>query len=99
MDATNPNVSKCLAPQSKIDRLLKRYSAVFEEPSILPPSRPEDHQIKFENDSKMPPWRPLGRLSTYELETLKEMLTKLLDIALSHTAILLLVLVSYSQKK
>jgi hypothetical protein len=52
---------------------------VFEEPSIIPPSQPEDHRINFENDSKMPPWRPLGRLSQYKLETLKEMLTKLLE--------------------
>jgi hypothetical protein len=79
MDATNSNESKCLAPKSKIDGLLERYSSVFEEPSILPPSRPEDHRINFENDSKMPPWRPLGRLSQYELETLKEMLTKFLE--------------------
>jgi hypothetical protein len=79
MDAINSNVSKCLAPKSKIDGLLEKYSSVFEEPSILPPSRPEDHRINFENDPKMPPWRPLGRLPQYELETLKEMLTKLLE--------------------
>ena len=79
MESTMQESPKSLIEKTKIEDLTTRFSSVFKEPTELPPSRPEDHRIKFETDSKMPPWRPLGRLSQYELETLKEMLTKLIE--------------------
>ena len=63
----------------ELDRLLAPYKAVFDKPQELPPHRQDDHAIILTDDSKVPPWRPLGNLSQYELEALKEYITDLLN--------------------
>jgi hypothetical protein len=65
--------------QTKLEPLLQHYDSIFQEPTKLPPPRPENHKIILEPDSKLPPWRPLGHLSQYELQVLKETLTNLMD--------------------
>ena len=74
-----PPEKESLVPKSMLDQLLSKHSSVFEEPDKLPPSRPEDHRILLDPAFKFPPWRPLGILSQYELQVLKERLTELLD--------------------
>ena len=75
-----PNVEgKQLLSNDTLVRILAPYSAVFEKPDHLPPSRPDDHAITLTEDNKIPPWRPLGNLNQYELEALKEYITDLLN--------------------
>ena len=75
-----PNADgKQLFSNDDLARILAPYSAVFEKPDHLPPSRPDDHAITLTEDDKIPPWRPLGNLNQYELEALKEYITDLLN--------------------
>ena len=77
--ASLPTSAEQQISDSKLQPLLTQYDSVFQEPSELPPSRPDDHRITLTPDAKLPPWRPLGHLSEYELLTLKEHLKKLMD--------------------
>jgi len=77
--ASLPTSAEQQISDSKLQTLLTQYDSVFQEPSELPPSRPDDHRITLTPDAKLPPWRPLGHLSEYELLTLKEHLKKLMD--------------------
>ena len=70
MVSENVRTARSLVPDEVIANLTRRYESVFKEPSELPPSRPEDHRIKFEPDAKMPPWRPLSCLLTTLKETM-----------------------------
>jgi hypothetical protein len=75
-------ISKTLAEvetDPRIQAILKEFSFVFEEPTSLPPSRPEDHQILLQNDNEVPPIRGIGRLDEEKLKVLKETLEKLLE--------------------
>jgi hypothetical protein len=75
-------ISKSLAEvetDPRIQAILKEFSFVFEEPTSLPPSRPEDHQILLQNDNEVPPIRGIGRLDEEKLKVLKETLEKLLE--------------------
>jgi hypothetical protein len=61
----NPN-PEAVIKEETIQIILDKFREVFQEPSALPPTRPDDHRINFLNDVKLPPWRPLGQLSTFE---------------------------------
>ena len=65
-----------LISDERLARILKKYDSIFQEPTELPPSRPDDHGIEL-TDVKIPPWRNLGNLNQYELEALKEYLQKM----------------------
>jgi hypothetical protein len=36
--------------------LLTRFDSIFQEPTDLPPSRPDDHRITLTPDAKLLPW-------------------------------------------
>jgi hypothetical protein len=75
--------------EETIPIILDKFRKVFQEPSALPPTRPDEHRINLLNDVKLPPWRPLGQLSTFEVQSLKEKLTDLLDkVFIRHTFII-----------
>ena len=63
--------SKSVVENSRINQLLHRFQTVFEEPSMLPPTRIDNHQINLLDDAKIPPWRPIQQLNRFELEALK----------------------------
>ena len=67
---------KTTLPTSTIEPLLTEYANIFEEPTELPPSRPENHRILLEPDA---PWRPIGQLSQYELNILKTTLQDMMN--------------------
>jgi hypothetical protein len=77
---TDPRADpKVLLSDTILDSLLSPFATVFDTPNSLPPSRPDDHEIRLTDDSKIPPWRPLGTLTQYELQVLKEYITDLLN--------------------
>jgi len=68
-------------PYGKTDEfkeMLDDFKPVFEEPTDMPPSRPEDFRIKLADEKAKPPWRRIYRLTKEELEALRERLKELL---------------------
>lgn len=63
--------------ESRLAALVEEYHMIFGIPHGLPVSRPENMEIKTIPNAKVP-FRPLSRLSTLELESLKEKLDELI---------------------
>jgi hypothetical protein len=61
----------------RIQAILEEFKEVFQEPTGLPPSRPENHKIVLES-SEFPPIRGIRRLDEVKLKVLKETLETLL---------------------
>ena len=68
-----------LIDAKRLSITLKKFQSVFESPTKLPPSRPDDHGITLIDDPKVPPWRPIPSLCQFELQALKEYLQSNLE--------------------
>ena len=74
---TESNVNLQSVPEN-LRSSIGKYQDIFLEPSKLPPSRPEDMEIKINPSAKIPN-RPLPSLSKQELEVLRKKLDELLE--------------------
>ena len=66
------------SPGPEWSHVIREFKDVFEEPTRLPPKRPEDIHIELIPDAPMPKWRSLPRLSETELQVLRDKLDELL---------------------
>ena len=71
--------TKQIMESATVKMLTDRYQRCFPKPTTLPPDRPETHEINTPPDAKIPTWRPLGHLSSIELQILKGKLRELID--------------------
>ena len=58
---------------------MKKFNTIFKEPNTLPPDRIDNHRINLIEKFKLPSWRPIPQLTTFQLETLKKFITTNLD--------------------
>ena len=67
--------------QDKLKLLMSKFTKVFEEPQSLPPSRAKNlnRNISLTEKYKIPNWRPVPQLNTFQLETLKKFIEANLD--------------------
>ena len=78
--ATPVNKESMSAAEKKLkDELIASFPKLFAEPTGLPPSRPEDMDIKVDPTKPTPKQRSVGKMSGKELEALKMKLTELLE--------------------
>jgi hypothetical protein len=78
-DATSYNMEEFASLDPLAQILVHKYKDIFQAPTVLPPSRPEDIRIELKDEKKPASMKGLGRLNERENSLLKETLERLIE--------------------